>query len=284
MIGRRNKFHIVQHAKMIVFADILYNMEPYPDQKEERYRTDWQWVHYLFHLQVRRSHEIWEKEWTTRLDKIDQCIKVNVWRRRGSFIQLRNNHPSHADFFLAQAEDVFNPEVIEDLMFDESFGRSKLYFTTLQMLRVFSDVISETRRELQYLSVHHYNKEIYYQLSEYWDAKTDVEGLIASWERILSLQEAAEKKLLDRIASKTVEIESLRDGVCLQPSILHTCLILFLAVQRNFCARGLTVNLDEPRCDCIHNRHSHLPSCKLHCCTYRHPSFLSQFSLLISPI
>ncbi|KAN0117066.1 hypothetical protein V8E51_003043 [Hyaloscypha variabilis] len=98
-------------------------------------------------------------------------------------------------------------------MFDESFGRSKLYFTTLQMLRVFSDVISETRRELQYLSVHHYNKEIYYQLSEFWDAKTDVKGLIASWGRILSLQEAAEKKLLDQIASKTVEIESLRDGL-----------------------------------------------------------------------
>jgi hypothetical protein len=165
-------------------------MEPYPDQKEESYRTDWQWVQYLFHLQVRRSHEIWEKEWTTCLDKIDQCIKVNVWRRRGSFTQLGNNHPSRADFFSTQAEDVFNPEVIEDWMFDESFGRSKLYFTTLQMLRYFPTLL--------------------------------------------------------------VKLDE--------------------------------VNLDQPRCDFIHNRHSHITSCELHCCTYRHPFFLSQFSLLISPI
>ena len=109
-----------------------------------------------------------------------------------------------------------NPEIIEDLMFDESFGRSKLYFATLQILRMFSDLIRETGRDLRAVnrnSPQLFGDKFYLYLKNKWGGTEDIDGLVTNWKLILEFQNAAENKLMDRIKSKTAEIESLRDGV-----------------------------------------------------------------------
>ena len=100
-------------------------------------------------------------------------------------------------------------------MFDESFGRSKLYFTTLQMLRIFFDLIHEHGQELRDASLYNFDQKHYdpAAIKSCGIGSEEPSALAALWKDILRVQQARGKGLLARIASKTAEIESLRDGV-----------------------------------------------------------------------
>jgi len=101
-------------------------------------------------------------------------------------------------------------------MFDDNnFARSKLYFGSLQLLRVFSDWIEESQADFQQLF-----KDVFNQLN--WEYKREKEHKIDTGAIIVALEKTADehkilfKALLDRIKKKQNEIESLRDGVSMK--------------------------------------------------------------------
>jgi hypothetical protein len=103
-------------------------------------------------------------------------------------------------------------------MFDSTFDRSRAYFKTLEMLRIFGDTIRETGRDLQEMdperllqgSFRRAGWNVRYFLRE--DPTKDT-ALWENWRVLAEFQDNAEKRLLRRIAEKTEEIKSLRDGV-----------------------------------------------------------------------
>ena len=103
-------------------------------------------------------------------------------------------------------------------MFDTSYARSRVYFKTLEILRIFGDIIRETGRDLQEMDPERLLQGSFRRAG--WDVRfflqEDPAADRALWEnwRVLSeYQKMAEERLLQQIAEKTEEIKSLRDGV-----------------------------------------------------------------------
>lgn len=106
-------------------------------------------------------------------------------------------------------------------MFDDNnFARSKLYFGSLQLLRVFSDWIEESQEDFQQLfedSVKYLNFGDWKDKREKEDKlEIDKVALISALEKTVDEHKILFKALLDRIKKKQNEIESLRDGVSMQ--------------------------------------------------------------------
>ena len=105
------------------------------------------------------------------------------------------------------------------MMFDASFKRSRFYFEVIQLLRIFSDMIRETGRDLQtmisdpgmynYLSRHDRHDDISRERSK--------RILRANWDLVDAQQKAAERRLLYRITELSGDMQSLRDGVSFTP-------------------------------------------------------------------
>jgi hypothetical protein len=103
-------------------------------------------------------------------------------------------------------------------MFDTSFARSRAYFKTLEMLRIFADTIRETGRDLQEMDPERLLQRSFRRAG--WDVRyflrddpTKDEALWENWRILSEFQRGAEDRLLRRITEKTEEIKSLRDGV-----------------------------------------------------------------------
>lgn len=103
-------------------------------------------------------------------------------------------------------------------MFDSTFDRSRAYFKTLEMLRIFGSTIRETGRDLQEMDPERLLQGSFRRAG--WDARyflrEDPNKDTVLWEnwRVLSeFQKKSEERLLRRIIEKTEEIKSLRDGV-----------------------------------------------------------------------
>ncbi|KAI2473153.1 hypothetical protein F4781DRAFT_223807 [Annulohypoxylon bovei var. microspora] len=135
---------------------------------------------------------IWKRKWVETLNEVDNLVEVKI-------------------------DDLFDPKRDGAAMFDSTFERSKLYFTVLQTLRVFSEWIQESERELQ-------------QLKQDFDvniqSNTARRGSISSnygtvppteiddaWEELIAIHGSSSKSLLDRIEKKEAEIKSFRDGL-----------------------------------------------------------------------
>jgi hypothetical protein len=118
-------------------------------------------------------------------------------------------------------------------MFDNnSFSRSELYFTILQLLRISSEWIRGGMEDLESLveaSLWYY--ELPYvgnraKRSPDDPTTSNVSRVLQqNWKNVISHQKNLCKPLLDRIEKKTEEVKSLRDGVssncqALQP-IIH---------------------------------------------------------------
>jgi hypothetical protein len=107
----------------------------------------------------------------------------------------------------------------ERLMFDSSFERSRIYFKTLQVLRIFSQTVKSTRRTVYTLAPERIPKVFSVRTGTrrpfiHPDTNaTDDKILMANWKILWSYYLESEKQLLQRIAEKTEEIKSLRDGV-----------------------------------------------------------------------
>ena len=107
----------------------------------------------------------------------------------------------------------------DTMMFDASFRRSRFYFEAIQLLRIFSDMIRETGRDLQtmisdprMMMTRSYRESGYDRFTE-TPAEDSKKVIRANWELVEAQQKAAERRLLVRIAERSGDIQSLRDGV-----------------------------------------------------------------------
>jgi len=121
-----------------------------------------------------------------------------------------------------QLQDITDWDESEKLMFDTSFARSRIYFKSLQLLRIFSQTIRSTRTGIRSLDPVRFKKGK-------WDGRFSTsanrpfispesnpdedEILLANWKILWGFYVEAESRLLAQIAEKTDEIKSLRDGV-----------------------------------------------------------------------
>jgi hypothetical protein len=139
-----------------------------------------------FHAAVFASVDPWETNWNNVLDQIDDCLRL----------ELKKD---------------LKPEEIKKWMFDDDFERSKLYFTILQILRIFGEYIRTMSADLHQLDDLFVTGPRFFPLSEMRQDERHV--MRSNWESVLKVQKAAEKRLLDRLLDKTEEVKSLRDGV-----------------------------------------------------------------------
>ena len=139
-----------------------------------------------FHAAVFASVGPWEMDWNNVLDQIDDCLRL----------ELKND---------------LKPEKLKQWMFDDDFERSKLYFTILQILRIFGEYIRTMSADLHQLDDLFVAGARGFPLREITPDELHV--MQSNWESVLKVQKAAEKRLLDRLLDKTEEVKSLRDGV-----------------------------------------------------------------------
>jgi len=96
-------------------------------------------------------------------------------------------------------------------MFDDSFARSALYFSILQLLRIFMEWIHATRHDIEeFVAGLDTRATIEFESEE---EPVTSKYLSDNGEIILSHYGEVEKRLLQRINDKTEEVKSLRDGV-----------------------------------------------------------------------
>lgn len=103
----------------------------------------------------------------------------------------------------------------DSMMFDASFKRSRFYFEVIQLLRIFSDMIRETGRDLQTMIS---DTKMFTHLTshEFWQNVSHDKSrrmIHDNWEIVDAQQKAAERRLLDRITELSGDMQSLRDGV-----------------------------------------------------------------------
>jgi len=116
-------------------------------------------------------------------------------------------------------------------MFDREFRLSQFYFSILQILRIFTDTIEETQKEVEHTRRQF---EAYFEPQFNSRARgfknifgdTDEEELSkiqtframidSEWGRVTSFQKGLATNLIEHIKKKSEEIESLRDGVSLR--------------------------------------------------------------------
>ena len=145
-----------------------------------------------FQTAILAATKIWELEWVLTLDEIDNCVRL-------------------------QLSQTMDSTQISEWMFDLDFKRSKVYFTLLQVLRIFGEYISTVSEDIKSLSSHFLDPD---NGLTFYDPTSDEVGIIESnWKMVIQLQKNAEERLLTRLLSKTEEIKSLRDGVCPLPPV-----------------------------------------------------------------
>jgi hypothetical protein len=153
-------------------------------------------------------------------------------------------------------------------MFDTSYARSRVYFKTLEILRIFGDIIRETGRDLQEMDPERLLQGSFLRAG--WDARyflrddpaTD-KALWKNWRILSEFQKGAEERLMRRINEKTEEIKSLRDGVSDEPGLLVEAKSDLSALQRDFSTRGSQIDDYEPICHRLYSRHRAISSSQL---------------------
>ncbi|KAI0452420.1 hypothetical protein F5B21DRAFT_336069 [Xylaria acuta] len=138
-----------------------------------------------FQLAVLTSADAWEREWNSVLDEIDDCLT----------------------FRLSQT---LSDEEINKWMFDDDFGRSRLYLTILQILRFFDGRISTVSNDLGWLD------DLFLKRPDFPISKMkqdELQVLRSNWELVRETQRKAEKSLLNRILYKIDEVKTLQGGL-----------------------------------------------------------------------
>jgi len=188
--GQGHKPEVIPEVKIIILGDMKNLDELELEKMTQLQSPNWLKGYYLFQCFIWKVHQRWAEDWHACLDQIDQCVNF-------------------------KAEDIMNAETIEELMFDDSFTRSKLYFQTLQLLRLFSNLISETGQDLDNDDLDLFTEDVFARMRQCWgsEASKDIDILESNWEIVMKHQKELEKKLLSRIESKTAEVLSLRDGL-----------------------------------------------------------------------
>ncbi|PMD29344.1 hypothetical protein L207DRAFT_240150 [Hyaloscypha variabilis F] len=144
----------------------------------------------LFQAAIYEAIGHWEQQWSSCLDELEKGVQFRI-------------------------EEIFRISEEQSLIFDDSFKRSRFYFEVLQLLRLFSERIRETGRDLQAIvrdeAFFWYDDSYVYQGS--FDKYQFNEIIRRNWEIVTEKQTTAESQLLARITEKTEALQSLRDGI-----------------------------------------------------------------------
>ncbi|SPO02512.1 uncharacterized protein DNG_05185 [Cephalotrichum gorgonifer] len=149
----------------------------------------------VFQLQLCNCIESWEEDWAKTLHKLDAVSSVKL-------------------------ADISNAQIRERLMYDShTLERSSHYFEMLHILRIFSQVISENRSNIEDLVSRVNAHPMLFSGWPRWSNETREESQLINrvrdhnWKVIFALQEKAAERLLGKIERKTEEIKNLRDGL-----------------------------------------------------------------------
>ncbi|KAI1177425.1 hypothetical protein F4777DRAFT_204788 [Nemania sp. FL0916] len=139
-----------------------------------------------FHAALYASVNIWQVTWNQLLDAIDEHLRVRIG-------------------------DTLDPKKIDTWMFDETgFQRSKSYVTSLQVLRIFDECVRTVSYDFRVLG------RLFIQTRQFPMLHMQPEAiriLESNWRWVETFQKQAEESILGRIAQKTEEVKSLRDGL-----------------------------------------------------------------------
>ncbi|CAI6340025.1 unnamed protein product [Periconia digitata] len=146
----------------------------------------------VFQHQLCTSMDSWEDDWTRMLLQIDAVLTVKV-------------------------NDILDPDSRERHMYDdEKLQQSALYFSLLQLLRIFSESIERNVSDLENLvgksQTNLKERAVwYYQRSD--EINREIATITQNWDVVLYRHKKAADALLARILRKTDDIKSLQDGV-----------------------------------------------------------------------
>ncbi|KAK4107257.1 hypothetical protein N656DRAFT_849555 [Canariomyces notabilis] len=149
--------------------------------------------------------ELWEECWTACMDALDDVVRV-------------------------EDEDILDAATMADFMFDNAFQRSRLYFQTLQLLRVFSDSILDTGRDIHQLDSMFLDPETARDMfcmpqnAPFGRSALSQElaDLKKNWEFVTKFHSEAEVRLVQQVQAKIAEIQGLRDGPLNATSLRET--------------------------------------------------------------
>ncbi|KAI1468036.1 uncharacterized protein F4812DRAFT_428609 [Daldinia caldariorum] len=137
---------------------------------------------------------LWRRKWVETLNEIDKLVGVKI-------------------------DELFDPgRDGATTMFDSTFDRSRLYFTVLQTLRIFSEWIQESGRELQQLQ-QDFDANFQFSIARRDSTGSRdtpisfIEKIDETWEKVIAIHSASSKSLMDRIEKKEEEIKGFRDGL-----------------------------------------------------------------------
>lgn len=108
-----------------------------------------------------------------------------------------------------QLSSTLNDAELDALMFDDSFTLSRAYFAALQTLRSISNMVDDVLQNLA-------------SLRQEWDERAPLNRMFSShdlsiaaknWDTLTATVEKRVQRVHTRIARKTEDIKSLRDGV-----------------------------------------------------------------------
>ncbi|KAI0545471.1 hypothetical protein F4679DRAFT_462623 [Xylaria curta] len=138
-----------------------------------------------FQTAILESVNVWETEWNSVLDSIDDCVRFRL-------------------------DQTLRPKEIERWLFDDNFEQSRLYLTILQTLRIFAEYISTVSGDFRLLD------DLFLKSTDfpmYKMSQRELQALRLNWELVRETQKKAEQDLLSRISSKTEEVKTFRDGL-----------------------------------------------------------------------
>ncbi|KAI1140303.1 hypothetical protein F5Y05DRAFT_313052 [Hypoxylon sp. FL0543] len=146
---------------------------------------------------------IWTRKWVETLNEVDNLLGVKI-------------------------DDLFDPKQDSgQMMFDSTFERSRLYFTVLQTLRIISEWIQQSERELQELKKD-FGISAQHHMAPRGSLGPNPGGVSPNafmkeideaWEELITIHSSTSKHLLDRIEKKELEIKSFRDGLLSATSV-----------------------------------------------------------------
>ncbi|KAF5714485.1 hypothetical protein FMUND_7400 [Fusarium mundagurra] len=188
----RISFRVLKEAPEIFSILVLTDDETSPDtyhpDKGFDCRIVWKGIQLLgrdsrqpithFLLEICRVFKFSMEAWEETLDNIDQLVLVKL-------------------------DDLDDLERVEELMFDNSFNRSRDYFVALQLLRIIDEWLDEARSTVQDM----FESRILRDTSIWPDNPNGVFKLA-----IRSMEERA-AAVQSRVRDKKEEINSLRDGL-----------------------------------------------------------------------
>ncbi|KAI0184051.1 hypothetical protein EV127DRAFT_413580 [Xylaria flabelliformis] len=121
-----------------------------------------------FQIALLVSVDVWEREWNSVLDSIDDCIRFRL-------------------------DQTLRPKEIEQWMFDDNFERSRLYLTILQTLRIFGEYISTVSDDLRLLD-DLFLKDARFPMQNM--SQRELQAMRSNWEFVRETQKKAEQDLL----------------------------------------------------------------------------------------